>query len=535
MKNEPSISEVSVLAWLYEHDIKTETGIPLDFRDHRFLLDIYDDLCPNLVCLKSAQIGFSTLAILKSFWISGASGLDIIYTLPSLSDVQDFVGGKVNRIIAQNPILLEYTKDKDSVEQKKVGENVIYYRGTWTSKAALMVSSDLNIHDEYDASKQDVIDQYESRLQHSKYAWKWIFSNPSMVDVGVDKFWQISDQRHWTITCPSCKEKQYLDFPESIDMEKECYQCKKCKAELPDDARRNGFWKAKYPGRKWHGYWISLLMAPWVPASKILEYHKTKSIEYFYNFVLGLPYLASENKPTKSMITRNLTDDVNLQEGNIVIGVDTGIDIRYVISNEDGIFNYGECQDYEKLDEFMKRWKNAKIVMDQGGDIIGPRKLMEKYPGRVYLCHYRADRKTKQLVRWGDKDEDGTVLVDRNRMIQLVIDEFMDRRWPIYGTESEFDKYWLHWNHIYRTQKEDHTTQKMRYVWERNGRDDWVHATIYCRVGLSRFSGKGFILGQDVPFFGTAPEISPDGTMPAPNPSKFIYPEKTDEQDWRNI
>ncbi len=142
------LSDLSIHAFIQEHQIKNESGIPLDFRDHLFLFDIYSDQSSKLVCYKAAQIGFSTMAIIKSLWLAKMKGMDIIYTMPSSSDMKDFVGGKVNRIINQNPILLEYVKDKDSIEQKAVGDSIIYYRGTFTEKAAIAVSSDLNIHDE---------------------------------------------------------------------------------------------------------------------------------------------------------------------------------------------------------------------------------------------------------------------------------------------------------------------------------------------------------------------------------------------------
>jgi len=48
----------------------------------------------------------------------------------------------------------------------------MYFRGTKTERAALAVSSDLNIHDEEDRSDQQVIAQYSSRLQHSNYKWE---------------------------------------------------------------------------------------------------------------------------------------------------------------------------------------------------------------------------------------------------------------------------------------------------------------------------------------------------------------------------
>src|SRR5438309_353936 len=144
------LSDISIHAWIQENRLKTEQGNPISFKDHLFLFDVYRDLSPKQVVLKAAQIGLSTLEILKAFWVSKNLGLDIIYTLPTEDDRNEFVSGKVNRLIAQNPVLAEYVKDKDSVEQKRVDNNLIYYRGTWTKKAAIMVSSDLNIYDEVD-------------------------------------------------------------------------------------------------------------------------------------------------------------------------------------------------------------------------------------------------------------------------------------------------------------------------------------------------------------------------------------------------
>ena len=133
------LSDISIHAWLQEHQIKNEAGNPLDFRDHLFLFDIYADQSPKLVCYKAAQIGFTTMALLKSMWLAKTKGIDIIYTMPTADDIKTIVGGKSNRLISQNLILQQYVKDKDSIEQKQVGDNLIYFRGTWTDRVALSV------------------------------------------------------------------------------------------------------------------------------------------------------------------------------------------------------------------------------------------------------------------------------------------------------------------------------------------------------------------------------------------------------------
>lgn len=482
------------------HQIKNEQGHVLDFGDHAFLWDIFSDMAPHQAIMKAAQIGFSTTAIIKSLWLAHTKKMDMIYTLPTYGDVHDFVTSKVNRIIEQNPVLKEWTKDKDTIEQKKIGDSVIYYRGTWSERAALMISSDLNVHDEVDRSNLKVVDQYYSRLQHSKYHWQWLFSNPSVPEVGVHKLWSRSDQKHWFVTCDKCKKKQYLEMQNILKKGDEnwYFGCNACGTELN---RKHGEWIAKWNKLSYdpvtnpqgvNGYWISLLMAPWVSANTIKELERTKSPEYFANFVLGIPYTGSGNVVSKSVIMRNLTDAINLQEGRIVIGVDPGVDIRYVIGNAQGIFFYGQCKNYDELDGLMKRWSKAIMVIDSGGDIIASRELRAKYKNRIFLAYYRQDRKSEEIFKWDD--DEGSVTIDRNKTISLVIEEFTDRRIPIYGNETEWYDYWVHWSHIYKTSEEDNLGQ-MRSRWQRSDRDDWVHATVYWRTGMDRFmEGEGAII-----------------------------------------
>jgi hypothetical protein len=353
-----NLEQLSIHAFIQANNIKTETGQPIDFRNHLYLFDIYRDQAPKQVILKAAQIGLTTLQIVKSMWIAKNRGMDIIYTLPTESDRNEFAGGKVNRIIAQNPILQQWTKDKDSVEQKAVGNNLIYYRGTFTQKAAIMVSSDLNIYDEVDASKHDVIEQYSTRLQHSPHKWEWYFSHPSAEGTGVDRYWGRSDQKHWFIKCEACQREQYLSWPQSIDAELQRFVCKHCQSELSNDNRRRGRWVKKHRDREFSGYWIPLLICPWVSAKEILDYHKNKSEEYFYNKVLGLPYVGGGNKLTKVHLMQNLTDENLYPDRNerVVIGVDTGKVIHYVVGGEKGLFYYDVARDYDELERLLLRW-----------------------------------------------------------------------------------------------------------------------------------------------------------------------------------
>lgn len=234
--------------------------MPIEFEKRKFLWDMYNDLSPLQVLLKPPQIGATVMHTLKSLWVSKKLRRQIIYTLPTQGDVQDMVGGSINRIIAQNPVLMSWVKDHDTIEQKSVGDSIIFYRGTFTAKQAMMVPSGLNIHDEVDASDPQVITQYETRLQAQEDGgWRWYFSHPSLAGHGVDNYWQQSDKKEWHIVCPSCKTEQVLTWPGNIDLQRQCYICSHCKAELPNSVRIHGEWKATATGL-FSGYHVSQLM-----------------------------------------------------------------------------------------------------------------------------------------------------------------------------------------------------------------------------------------------------------------------------------
>jgi hypothetical protein len=494
--------------WVVQNNICNEMGMPIDFDKRKFLIDIYNDLSPLQAILKPPQVGMTVANTLKSFYVASKLKRQIIYTLPTQGDVQDMVGGSINRIIAQNPVLMSLVKDHDTVEQKQVGDSMIFYRGTWTAKQAMMIPSGLNIHDEVDASSADVVTQYENRLQAQEDGgWRWYFSHPSIAGYGVDIYWQQSDKKEWVITCP-CGKQQILAWPDSLDRERMCYQCKYCKAELSDETRIRGQWKPTAIGA-FSGYHISQLMLYNKPASAIFASFDDpkKNEQYFYNYVLGLPYVGSENKIPSTTVLKNVVPEVNEQGDRIIIGVDTGLPIHYTCMNKQGAFYYASCKapsasydPYDELEGLLKRWPTSIIIADQGGDLIGIRKLQAKYPGRVYLVFYRKDRKSKEMIDWGEGDEQGTVRVDRNQFMQWVVEQLRDvGRIRLNGTVDEWRDWAGHFDNIYREikvaldkpGKDVATNYGAELIWKRNGPDHFVHTLVYAMVGLDKFGSAG--------------------------------------------
>lgn len=508
--------EGSPALWILKHKIKNEVGIPIDFTKRRFLWDIYNDLSPKQVLLKPPQIGATVMNALKSMYVAKKLNRQIIYTLPTQGDVQDMVGGSFNRIIAQNPILMDWVKDHDTIEQKTVGSSMIFYRGTFTAKQAMMIPSGLNIHDEVDASDPQVITQYETRLQAQEDGgWRWYFSHPSLASHGVDIYWEQSDKKEWFIKCNHCEHEQTLNWPQSINQDAKQYVCLECKQTLSDSSRINGVWKPTAEG-EFSGYHISQLMLYNKTAEDIIKAFDDpqKDRQYFYNYVLGLPYISSDDRIDPTVVLKNCVDVVNPQESRTIIGADTGHGIHYVLLNKDGVFYYDHATNitaskdpYDVIKGHLDKFKKSIAVFDQGGDLIGVRKLQAEYPGRVFLVFYRKDRKSVELSQWGEDYEYGKVQVDRNRMMTLVVEQMRDiGRVKLNGTRDEWSEFASHFGNMYREklfvketkEKDNKELYGAEYVWKRNGPDHYCHALLYAIVGLQRYGGElAKIVGED--------------------------------------
>lgn len=221
---------------------------------------------------------------------------------------------------------------------------------------------------------------------------------------------------------------------------------------------------------------------------------------------LGEPYVSPNDLLSILTLTKCLSPEVNSQDDRIIIGVDTGHDIYYTLTNKQGVFYHGYCQSpqevnkpgydpYDELDRLMQRFPRSIMIADQGGDLIGIRKLQIKYRGRVFLCWFTKENKNLDPIRWAENDENGKVLVDRNRMIQLVVDQINEQRIVFNGTKEDWQLFFQHCLNIYRVKEitgdENDPQYGWRWVWKRKGPDHWFMSMVYSIVGLDRF-------GQDL-------------------------------------
>lgn len=509
--------------WILSHRIVNENQMPIEFDLHRFMLQPYSDSSPNQVIMKSAQVGWSVAAILKSVHAANFLKLNVIYVLPTRNASAEFVVPKVNPMLRRNPELAKLVKNTDNKSLKEVGDRWIYFKGAFNEGDAISTSADLIVADEYDRSDQGVLSIYQSRLQASSYGWYWKFSNPSLPGFGVHELFQESDQMHWFVTCHGCKYTMYLDLEKDeylknhyIDRERRVYACGDCGDEITDNDRQSGEWVAKYPKRELRGYWLNQLMIPWVSADKILRQEKSMDISAFYNFVLGLPYQASEYLINRESILRACNPGL-ANKTDVVIGCDSGKVKHWVMGNPEGIFSYGKTTDWDEIEQLIKMYK-ATCVIDALPDFTIPEQLARKYPGQVFVHYYVHDSKNMDVSLRREDKEFGRIDSDRTKLFDEAAARITSGSLRFFQDPKALDELIYHFENTYRVVEED-TRGILRARWEKkdNKPDHWAHAVLYYIVGLGQMLRSTEVGGVSAtkPMKGKPSyAVRPDGTVP---------------------
>lgn len=498
MDIDPQLEASSVLAWIVLNNFVNEYNKPLEFSNHRFLIDYMADDHPVIVTKKAAQIGMTVAETLKSIHLAAYRKMNIAHTLQTSDVIKGFVAPKVNPIIQYNPKIKELlTVDSESLKQ--FAQNFVYYRGAQAESQAINITIDSLIIDEYDRSNQKVVEMYQSRLDASEFKWRRYFSNPSAIGFGVDGLYMRSDQRHWFVKCSHCGHRSWMDFEQEedshyVDMENSIYACGKCHLEIYDKDRINGEWVVKFPDKDWHGYWVSQMMCPWISAAHIIEKSTMNSIEYFHNFVLGKAYTPTDLIVSRENILRACEPKL-IPKLQVAIGVDVGHIKHWVAGTPDGVFAMGSTESWEEIEKIFLMY-NAIMVIDAMPDFTIPKQLMEKYKGKVFICYYKQDTQNAGAVRFKEGKDYGVVNADRTKIFDLVATEINDRRIKYRMPPGQLEEYIRHWGNTFRTTEIDSKGFE-RGVWTKDPSkpEHLCHAHIYQRIALSKQLGRG--LGMD--------------------------------------
>lgn len=491
----------SLLNWIVDNEMKSEQGVPIEFATHRFLIDIYNDTSDDISIRKSAQVGGTIWATAGSAHEVAFEKRNAIYVFPTKgSIINDFVIPKVNPLIDKNNFIKKHIK-QDTQKLKQFEDNFLFYRGAFDERDAISISADTIWSDEYDRSNINVVRTYRSRTENSKAPRFRTFSNPSAKGFGVDLLFSKSDQMHWFVKCPKCSHEFYFDWEpansatidsrcHTIDMVRQIYICGKCGKEIPDWARQNGRWVAKYKNRERRGYWINQMMRSDRSAKRLIaQWEDNKYLPgYFYNFILGKAYTPADALIDRSLFQGAYTGlQVPLNE--VYIGVDVGLVKHVVVMTPEGIADLGTFEEWDSIENLFIALNARCMVIDALPDITVPRKLAKKYPGRVFCAEFDYNSTRQKIADFNPSKRKGFVKVQRTDIMDLLVNEMRARTLLIHVPPEKLEQLIEHSIVMVRIQEKDEDGKgKLKVFWVTQGEapDHFWFALCYARVAMMR-------------------------------------------------
>ncbi|BAH76007.1 phage terminase large subunit family protein [Solidesulfovibrio magneticus] len=487
---------------------------PFSFSRHECLELPYGDDHPRQVELKCAQMGNTTRAMLRAFWCAlYMAFVGILYLFPSRTGSSAFSRSRVSPLVERNPdSLARYVVNTDSVELKQVRGKNLLFRGTKSLEGLRSDPVDFVIYDEFDLFPVGIEAVARERMAHSDHKWEHFLSNPTLPDFGIDRLYQLTDQRRWLLKCPRCggwtdvveeweaaaapRERAVPDLlwerrDGSVDL-----RCLRCREGVLDPAR--GEWVARRPAvEDWRGYQYSQLYSQYVrPAEILSQYRTTLNMGAFYNYKLGLPYVEADCRITKEEVLAlcgshgiGATDP-----GPCCMGVDQGKGLHVVVGRRDGfIVHVAEYRDFEELDRLMAAFGVTRCVIDGMPETRKAREFAGRFPGRVFLNWYSPHQKGGYA--WNEKTLQ--VSVNRTESMDASHTALSARRLALPRQCGPVEAFAAHCANTAKKLEEDEETGSKAYTWVKLGPDHFRHALNYWCIAAD-FSSNSFYAGMQL-------------------------------------
>ncbi|MCK4415257.1 MAG: phage terminase large subunit family protein [Candidatus Eisenbacteria sp.] len=482
-------------------------GRPFRFEGHEYLRAIYDDTSSHVVLSKAAQIGGTTWAILRSLHAC-LSGLSVLYYFPTRTDVLDFSKSRVTPLLNDNAFLSKMMTETDTAGLKRIGDAYLYLRGMQSTVGMKSVPGDMIVFDELDESPPAAKAMAKERLAHSDYKRIIELSNPSLPDYGIDEQFQKSDQRHWTLRCPSCGRwtAPVKEFPTKLGEEVRIIlprgdgsfylACPACEGELD---LAEGEWIADFPGRPTHGYRISQLFSAKVDPGEILEeYRTTRFPDRFYNLKVGIAWADRERRLDVAAVLSLCSEApmVERSDHSCVMGVDTGKELHVTVLRDEGekkhLIHLAVVHDFGDLDALMERFHVRRCVIDGLPETHATRDFARRHPRRAYLCFFNEHQRGKP--KW-DRDS-FTVQTNRTEALDASRAAVRDKQLVLPRQQPIVEAFAQHMSADAKILVEDADTGAKRYKYIRTGPDHFSLAITYGLLATTETLKRARVWGR---------------------------------------
>jgi len=488
-------------------------GEALDFKEHKYLIDIYNDQHPSIIYMKAAQMGLSERLISEAVWVCDRLNKNVLYTFPTSSQLGDFVQARLEPVFMFSDYLsritgsltMEERKDKQidtskkikKVGLKQIGKAFLYLRGSQNQQQIISVDADCIILDERDRFIQEHVPYIDKRTLHSTLKWRREASTPTFPGRNIHKNYLASDQRVWMITCKKCNLEQEIKFFSNIDFKKKIAFCTQCKSKL--NRLGMGKWVALKPEHKAvHGYKISGIYNPRRTISDLIESYETAKVsgfsamQQFYNQVLGTPYEAEGTKVLRTELNACRGDyefPLPKKPRGCFAGADVGTKIHVVISQpykkKSKYVWVGTVNNFigptDSLESLIKAYDIKVMVVDAKPETRKVRELANLFPNKIYAAYYptkKFDIKNYYIYDDGKAE----VYLDRTISLDYLVSDIHNELVEIPSNAQYIKDFYDQMTSSQRITDVSKRTGQPVARWIEKSPDHYFHAANYDRI-----------------------------------------------------
>ena len=440
---------------------------PFNYKHHPWTRDMCDSEAGHNVGQKSAQMGFTVVAMCRTFFKIDVERQNCLYLLPTKTpDATDFSATRFDPMLELSPHLEKLFSDVKNVATKRAGSSTLYIRGANSRSGLKSIPVAFLVFDEYDEMPEENIPLALERMSGQLQKQVWAISTPTVPNWGINKLFLASTQEHFFFKCPCCGQQTELIFPDCLkicgnsaldpDVNLSHLICKECKGVLEHKAKSEflstGHWEALgHKDYQQRGFYINQMYSPTVtPVELAKSYHLSLSDQSaeqeFYNSKLGDAHIvdgARINDVVLNEAIRNYrkTDNQPNDNGIVTMGVDIGKWLHFEIArwypkhfgndinalSECNVICEGKVADFSELDKLMHEWRPRQVVVDANPERRKAYEFAMRFYPHVKLCLYGKglNDKSMQLGSKGVNDPQSVYIqVDRTSWLDMALGRF---------------------------------------------------------------------------------------------------------------
>ncbi len=492
---------------------------------HPWTKAMRDCECEMLCGQKAAQVGYTEVALDKSFKAIDIDGVSVLYVLPASNpDASVFSASRFDPALEMSKHLRELFSDVKNVGHKRAGNANLYIRGSRSRSQLKSVPVGLIILDEIDEFRQENIPMIFQRMSGQMTKQSFLLSTPTIDHTGINVYFRRSSQDHFFFVCPHCSRLTELTFPECLEVHGENWtdpavegsflKCKECKHKLNHETKRDWLslkgskparWVPTYTDRTIHGFYVSQLYSPTVKPSELAvawlkaQTNPTDEQE-FYNSNLGTTHVVKGARITEANLVECTAShkkvEVSPPHSLVTLGVDVGTYLHYEVTQwmTDGSSNSADVNlratakvlkedkilHFEELDDIMRNFGINFCVIDANPERRKALEFAQRFYGFVRLCFYATGITSKQINIHAD--EEHTISVDRTSWIDLSLGRFKRKKilLPV-DTSLEYKR---HIKALVRVYKKDALGNPVGRYEKGNEEDHFAHSRTYSEIAL---------------------------------------------------